>query len=234
MMEPVEQLKAQESARSIVYGGLADAFRPPAQLSSKRLEELASALARLGSDGLADATRLRESYDAEPEKQILEVEYARLFMGPFATPAPPYGSVYLEGARRMMGDSTADVRRHYLSRGLDLAADFKDAPDHIAAELEFMVVLTRQGLQAIDSGDHNLLADLVRHQGVFLQNHISRWIPAFADKVIEHSRSDFYRCLVMVARTFVAEENEAIQETASLTETQDPAHASSQDPAFRP
>jgi TorA maturation chaperone TorD len=51
-------------------------------------------------------------------------------VGPFLVPAPPYGSVYLEDNRQLMGDSTIDVRRHYLSLGLDLSADFMEAlPD---------------------------------------------------------------------------------------------------------
>ena len=37
-----------------------------------------------------------------------------------------------------MGDSTMDVRMRYGDARLELAADFKEAPDHIAAELEFM------------------------------------------------------------------------------------------------
>ncbi|MFN2356106.1 MAG: molecular chaperone, partial [Desulfopila sp.] len=72
----------------------------------------------------------------ESRHQDLLVEYARLFVGPFELLAPPYGSVYLETGRRLMGDSTIAVQHMYTNAGLTL--DVQEAPDHIALELEFM------------------------------------------------------------------------------------------------
>ncbi len=109
-----------------------------------------------------------------------------------------------------MGDSTIDVRQHYLSFGLDLSPDFKEAPDHICAELEFMHVLISQGIDAIDAVESEQLSESVCHQHVFLEKHLGTWMPAFTDKVIEYARTDYYRHLAAATRTFVAEDMESL------------------------
>jgi len=209
-MKTVEKLKSQEASRSIVYRRLADAFRLPETDLSTVLDELESALGRLDSNAFDDVARLKQSYIDDSAIRPLEIDYTGLFVGPFLVPAPPYGSIYLEDKRQLMGDSTIDARQHYLSLGLDLSPDFKEAPDHISAELEFMHVLISRALEAIDTADHQLLSDNIHHQRTFLEKHLGSWIPIFTGKVIEHARTDYYRHLATVTRTFVAEEMDAL------------------------
>ena len=172
---------------------------------------LRAVLGRIGSDAFETAASLKRYYFNHSEPCSLEVDYAGLFVGPFIVAAPPYGSVYLENKRQLMGDSTIDARRHYLSLGLDLSPDFKEAPDHICAELEFMHVLISQGAEAIDAGDYDQLAEIVGHQQVFLEKHLAAWIPAFTAKIIDHARTDYYRHLGELTRQFIAEEMDASQ-----------------------
>jgi TorA maturation chaperone TorD len=73
-----------------------------------------------------------------------------------------------------------------------------------------MHVLIGQGLEAIDAFDHQRLSDSIRHQRTFLEKHLGSWIPAFTGKVTEHARTDYYRHLAMVTRTFVAEDMDAL------------------------
>ncbi len=209
-MQTKEVLIQQERARSAAYARLADAFRQPGPDLPKALDELEAALGRMGSDAFETAANLKAHCFDHSEPCSLEVDYAGLFVGPFIVAAPPYGSVYLEDKRQLMGDSTIDVRRHYLSLGLDLSPDFKEAPDHICAELEFMHVLVIQGLEAIDAGDSDPLVETVSHQRVFLENHLAAWIPAFTAKIIEHARTDYYRLLAAVTRRFIAEETAVV------------------------
>ena len=211
-MQTREKLISQERARSAAYMHLADAFRQPGPDLPKALEELESALGCLGSDAFETAASLKRSYFDHSAPCSLEVDYAGLFIGPFIVAAPPYGSVYLEDKRQMMGDSTIDVRRHYLGLGLDLSPDFKEAPDHVCAELEFMHVLISQGAEAIDAGEYDQLAESVRHQRVFLEKHLAAWISAFAAKVTEHARTDYYRNLAETTRRFIAEEMDIIRD----------------------
>jgi putative dimethyl sulfoxide reductase chaperone len=210
IMQTAEKLKTQQAARSLVYRRLADAFRRPEPGLSAILEELETAFAHLGSDARKDSADLKESYGTIADVNVLLLDYTALFMGPFLAPAPPYGSIYLEEKRRLMGDSTVDARQHYLSLGLDLSGNFKEAPDHICAELEFMHVLVEQARQAIDAMDHEALADNLRQQRTFLSHHLGAWVPAFSAQMLKHAQTRYYQCLAAVTRTFIAEEIELL------------------------
>ncbi len=215
-MKTESKLRTLEAARSRLYRRLADAYRGPVSDLPMVLKETESALAQLGSDAYEAAARLMASYHGAADTHALTVDHAALFAGPFLVPAPPYGSVYLEDKRQLMGDSTIDAQQHYRSLGLDLSSDFKEAPDHICAELEFMHVLVVRGIAAIDAADHRLLVESISHQRLFLERHLGVWVPAFTDKVIEHARTDYYRHLATVLRIYVAEDMEALPDLADL------------------
>lgn len=205
-MKMNNEFKAREAAKSIVYRRLADAFRPPEPELEEGLRDLEAALAWLGSGAHSDAVRMGEQFQSADGVDPLQIDFARLFIGPFLVPAPPYGSVYLEEERRIMGDSTIDARSHYLLLGLDLSQSFKEAPDHVSAELEFMHVLTCRVCEAIESGSRRLLDESLYQRESFLRKHIGAWIPAFTEKVAEHAQTAFYRHLAAATRQFVAEE----------------------------
>lgn len=211
-MKHHKTLLDQETARAVVYQKLADVFRPPSPALAEDAKALAEALELLDSKSGPDAARLAAGQYTEADRQAITIDHAALFIGPFLVPAPPYGSVYLEKERKLMGDSTMAVRQHYLQIGLDLSPDFKEAPDHICAELEFMHVLVHQAIAAIDAGDRGLLAAAIGRQQTFLERHLGAWVPAFADTIVEHAQTAFYRLLASVLRGFVAEDMEALQD----------------------
>jgi TorA maturation chaperone TorD len=215
MVKTSEKLLSLEAARSLVYRRLADAYRLPSADLPLVTQELEAALVELESEARKTAARMKKDCLAANSQSELKVDYAQLFIGPFMAPAPPYGSVYLEDKRRLMGASTVDVRQHYLTLGLDLSPDFKEAPDHITAELEFMHVLINQGMEAIAVSDGQLLSESMHHQRIFLEKHIGAWITAFADKIAEHAKTDYYRNLATVTRIFIAEDMEALPDPAA-------------------
>ncbi|HDH01197.1 MAG TPA: molecular chaperone TorD, partial [Nitrospirae bacterium] len=86
-------------------------------------------------------------------EEDLCVEYAKLFVGPFELLAPPYGSVYLDDGGRVMGDSTMRVIEAYQKEGLSGNDDFKDLPDHIAVEMEFMSYLIYKERETLERSD---------------------------------------------------------------------------------
>jgi TorA maturation chaperone TorD len=122
------------------------------------------------------------------ELESLKIDYTRLFIGPFKLLAPPYGSVYLED-NRMMGDSTIDVRNCYENEGLDIV--IKDAPDHIAMELEFMYYLAVKQIEAVKDANLEILQSCQQKQYSFLRTHLSRWLPAFAENVQKNAQTEF-------------------------------------------
>ena len=134
------------------------------------------------------------------ELEALKVDHARLFVGPYRLLAPPYGSVYLED-NRIMGDSTLDVRDYYENEGLDTV--IKEAPDHIAVELEFVYYLIVKQIRAVRDADLQMLQSCQQKHGSFLQTHLGRWLPGFVEKVQKNAQTEFYRTLANLTDKFV-------------------------------
>ncbi len=134
------------------------------------------------------------------ELEALEVDYTRLFVGPFKVLAAPYGSVYLED-NRMIGESTIDVQKCYEHEGLDIV--IKDAPDHVAMELEFMYYLIAKEIEATENENQQNVELCRQGQLSFLQTHLARWMPHFAENVLKNAQTDFYKELARLSNTFV-------------------------------
>ncbi|MBW8016453.1 MAG: molecular chaperone TorD family protein [Planctomycetes bacterium] len=152
---------------------------------------------------------LASSVPPAAELMLLEVDFARLFVGPYKLLAPPYGSFYLEDGK-LMGDSTADVKVRYEKEGLDIV--IKDAPDHIAMELEFMYFLITKQIKAIEDSNLQEAQACLHKQSAFLQNHLVRWLPKFAENVQQNSQTKFYMQLSQQTNDFVQEDMSVLLE----------------------
>ncbi len=133
--------------------------------------------------------------------ELLKVDYSRLFVGPFRLLAPPYGSTYLEGDRKLIGDSTMDVSDWYRVEGLD--SGLMDAADHVIAELEFMYFLIFKEIEAIKNSDFTGAADYVQKQRIFLDTHLGCWASEFTDNIEEYAQTEFYKKLARFTKSFI-------------------------------
>lgn len=134
------------------------------------------------------------------DQDNLSVDHAALFVGPFELIAPPYGSVYLEKQRQVMGDTTMEVLRYYKNAGLSV--DIKDAPDHIAIELEFMHHLCMKEAESLASGNEQEAGKLRELQQDFYLNAL-QWIPQFCTAIREGNTSPFYMELANCLERFM-------------------------------
>ncbi len=141
--------------------------------------------------------------------ELLRVDFSRLFVGPFKLPAPPYGSVYLDGGGRIMGDSTIAVRKQYQEEGLEIS--LKEVPDHIAIELEFMYYLIVKEMGTLKSGNNEAAADCEEKQLFFLSEYLGSWVPQFAGAVEKGARTEFYRALARATQSFVQSDLRALE-----------------------
>ncbi len=183
---------------------LADCYYPPVPELGGRLAGLESLLGHLGSAAAPHARAMLEHW-GEPEELLRD--YARLFVGPFSLLAPPYGSVYLDQGRGLMGPSAWAVRRHYQDAGLEPAPDFWETPDHIAAELEFLHYLVACRAQARRAARPDQEALWRSRQADFMQNHLGRWLEPFTLLVEKSARSGFYPELARATRRFILSED---------------------------
>lgn len=150
----------------------------------------------------AAAADLRRALaDSHPEE--LQVEHARLFVGPFELAAPPYGSVYLERSGRLMGDSTLVAQNLYREAGL--TQEIKEAPDHIALELEFLHYLCLMEAEAVAKNLAEQVGEWAGREAEFMGRLLRPWVPAFCDKIRRGTENGFYLALADCLENFVAE-----------------------------
>lgn len=158
-------------------------------------------------------TELALHAPSDSELDALTIDFTGLFIGPYKLLAPPYGSVYLED-NRMMGDSTLDIRNLYENEGLDVI--IKDAPDHIAMELEFVYFLISKQIEAIRDDAPQALQSYLLKQSSFLNVHLGRWLPQLAENVQKHAQTEFYRNLASVTDRYVRNDMETLACHANL------------------
>jgi putative dimethyl sulfoxide reductase chaperone len=203
----IHTLISRETARQQVYQSLAACWHIPDKPMEPVLAALGKDLTELDSAAAEPVDHMKTHAAGNDSPAFLTPEFTRLFIGPFHPPCLPYGSVYMEKNRTLMGDSTMDALTRYRNLGVDLDRNFKEAPDHICAELEFMCLLVYNELSGIRSGDPGQVQQMLAHQHSFLRDHLTRWISLFTNQVMEQADSRFYKGLARATRIFVEEDH---------------------------
>jgi putative dimethyl sulfoxide reductase chaperone len=160
------------------------------------------AAARTHPELAAQAQRLGEDYAVEGHDALL-LDYTRLFLGPNHIAAKPYGSIWLEGQNSVMGDSTMAVLKLYEEGGFDMSEEFREVPDHIAVELEFLYLLIYRENEAARNGEIEALQAKAALRKRFLDEHLGRWVGPFTAAVIAGAQSSYYRRLAELTARFV-------------------------------
>jgi TorA maturation chaperone TorD len=183
---------------------LADCFRlfsacfyPPQDeyaINEDFLSDFCHLLERLLPEARPLLTKLQESFSQSTSDDLI-LEYARLFIGPFALIAPPYASVYIDKEKRLMGDSTMAVLRFYQEAGLSIDEDMQVPPDHIAIELEFMHYLLAQEAIADEKQEPDQVEHLQTLQADFCNRFLNPWVADFCSAIRKGTESDFYKSL---------------------------------------
>ena len=203
-------------ARLLIYGRLARSFSyPDADLVSfflnGEIDEYAEYYRHLGIEPDESMAKiiswLGECSDQKTALRELEVEYTRLFITAYPRiPAPPYASIYLENDRLVWGNTTVEALETYREAGLKVSDDFRDVPDHIAAELEFVSYLISSQLEAKEKGNNERHSEMSSIQERFLVDHLLKWSISFFDIVIESTGAIFYRESSALARNLMKAE----------------------------
>jgi len=196
---------SREKARADCYRFLAACFYQPRKdvFNDEGLfRNLAASLEQVSPDAAAIAEEM-EAVFLKCGETDLTVAYARLFVGPHELIAPPYASVYLDGERRVMGDSTMEVIALYREAGLSMDAEFPEVPDHITAELEFMYYLLFKECESLEQSDRDGALRFLTLQETFFYRYLARWMQPFCDRIRRGADNEFYARLADCLFTFV-------------------------------
>ncbi len=199
----------RSNARSLIYNKLSLGYLYPDKkvyasiADGEWIRELREALDLLDEENFDDYLKAVEqaiSGAKEGEQLAMAREYTRLFIS--TSPhiiAPLYGSIYMKKDGSVYWEATSELLHLYQEIGFKLKKDIKNLPDHIANELEFMSFLAGEESQS----SVNKKIKLEEIQMDFLSRFILPWVPAFCEKVTQHSRSPFYYHLVNLTKEFI-------------------------------
>jgi TorA maturation chaperone TorD len=195
------------TAREVFCRLLAACYYEPAPAFSEErmFDSLLDAASRIDRGLAAHARRLGEAFSAEELENLL-VDYTRLFLGPTQAIARPYASVWMGSETTLAQDSTTAalaLYQEYQEGGFEIDQDFRELPDHVAAELEFLYLLIfrENQLQRTRRRDQGAAtADLRRR---FLHEHLGAWIGPFTAAIRTGAETIFYRELASLTDRFV-------------------------------
>lgn len=178
-------------------------YQPGPEFAEEKVfDSMLDAASRIRPDLAGTARRLGAAFLADGPEHLL-VDYTRLFLGPVGTVAVPYGSVWLDAGKSVMGNSTVAVLEMYEAAGFDLDEAFQGPPDHIAAELEFLYLLLCREIEAHGNGAAELLNATSRLRARFVRELLEPWIGPFTAAIAAGAQSDFYRELALLTRQFI-------------------------------
>lgn len=194
----------QATARADLCRFLSACFYEPAQEFAEEhlFDSMWVAAGRIDPVLAEHARKLGEAFAAQ-DLQTLLVDYTRLFLGPLQPLASPYGTSWLGAPAPTEDTPPLAVLDLYSAGGFEIDETFRELPDHVAVELEFLYLLIFNKNQASEAGnmDDLTLTELLQRR--FLGEHLGAWIGPFAAAVKAGAETDFYRELADFTERFV-------------------------------
>jgi TorA maturation chaperone TorD len=178
-------------------------YEPGSEFVEERLfESIAGAAQRISPELGEHAQRLAAAFAADDLQELL-IDYTRLFLGAPQALAKPYASVWLSSEPELMQESVLELQKLYAQGGFEIDEDFRDLPDHVAVELEFLYLLNFQLNQERAAGDSAAVQAVEVLRTAFLVGHLGRWLGGFVLAVHDDAQTDFYRELAEFTELFV-------------------------------
>lgn len=130
-------------------------------------------------EGLAPSAHAGEDGGFAADDDLMW-EYRRLFVGPGAKPAPPWGSVYTDRECVVFGATTLELRAWMREHGVARSTDEKTPEDHIGLMLALMAWLAQN--QPVDLEE-------------YLRLHLLTWAGHFLGELADAAQHPFYQGL---------------------------------------
>ncbi len=212
------ELVAVFQQRSATYGFLSRLFRK--EIDADLLQELHDAHYRVstGNDNVDEGHRLIATYLSgiwANTQTELAADYMRTFFGHGYNghaAAYPFESVYTSEKRLLMQSARDEVLALYRAAGLDKTSNWKEGEDHIALELEFVQVLSTRTEEAFAKADTDEAISLIKRQYGFVTEHLTSWVPLFAEDMRNFAKTDFYKGLAYLVDGFLEEDQALLEE----------------------
>ncbi len=195
-------------ARRDVYAFLGGAFlAAPTEKTLRALgdeEFLAGAAELFGAKTLES---LRQNAGAVEQTAELQRQAHQEFMNLFKVPGgqyvTPYASVFSDAREvggkpvkgLLMGPSAVHVKKWYQLAAVEISDEYKDLPDHIGLELNFLAHLCGKEVEFAAKGEEGKLARAWEIERDFLAAHLVTWASRLRDKLYDKSLHAYFRAV---------------------------------------
>lgn len=197
MENVIDQIDYHE-LRATSYQLFAKLFQMPNESYFQELETLQAVLQEYSNEFLnVDFSFMREAKKCLKHMDMLKLDYAKLFVGPFEMYAPPYSTIYLENTQEVMGRSSMRISNYYKKAGLSIGEDCKVPIDHITLQLEFLYYVSFKYSQTKNESYEQLYLN-------FLDEILFIWLPKFTENVITYGQTPIYKELAHLLSRFVS------------------------------
>lgn len=182
-------------------------YQPGPEFAEERVfDSMQTAAAALDAGFATLARSLGDAFEAQTLDD-LQIDYTRLFLNPAGPLAAPYESAWLAGKDPMLFDEVMQsVLDSYRAGGYEVDETFRDLPDHIAAELEFLYTLIFREARAAASANGADLQEAVDLRRRFVEQHLGRWVGSFTEALRGGGETALYRTLADLTERFVESE----------------------------
>ena len=208
-------------ARAAFYETLASLYFMP--LKQEQVDAMAaadlSAYAELNADfadGLNDITRYLRKRNTGTRDE-LAVDFTGAFAGVKAyegKTAVPYKSVFTNADGLLCQEGYTDVIRAFRAERVAKRAGLDWPDDHLSFMCEFMALLSRRTLEALEAANYEAAAHDIEASQSFLENNILSWFDAFHERALLLIKTRFYKGVLKVSRGFFALDAETLADLA--------------------
>lgn len=197
-------------ARGAIYRLLAQGLSyPDADSLSTLLEDdlplACRALDALG-EGLALPLVAFGHRAAHSDPDALALDFERIFTHVHSVDCPPYETSYISKGLFQQTNDLADIAAFYAAYGMGLSDDAHERQDHISVEFEFMHLLAIKQAYALERHTVEHAEACWEDQRRFFEEHLGRWGPEFARRLLRVAASSPYVELAELAGVFLADE----------------------------
>jgi TorA maturation chaperone TorD len=148
--------------------------------------------------------------EAVPEEELykqLRQEYTRLFNDPKNPRLAIYESLFLykpkeKGEKPMLflSPEAIEAEKSYKEAGVKVDKKFGEPADHMATELEFLMVLYANKGMAIKEQNKEKLENINKKIINFYQNHLGKWGYEFFERLEAETTMEHFRVMARIAK----------------------------------
>lgn len=207
-----QDLASLMSSRAAMYNLIARVFRVEVDEDFLKTLKTMHYPQNTGEEAIDAAYREIHAFMCHTREATLDnlaIDYARCFLGSGSVDAEaafPFESVYTSSKGLLMQDARDQVLAIYRSEGISKSSNWREAEDHLSAELEFMAILSTRTAEALAQNEEGEAVRLLITQRNFLNDHILRWTPKFFADVPRFSKTSFYPAFAKLLKAYLTED----------------------------